>query len=128
MDNDNFHKTAEPNTAVPDWRIITLRQLKSNGVKTWVSFEPVINPIWTICLMDKISPFADAFKVGKLNHNPEIEKQINWAEFLKIVVKKLRYLKKPFYIKKDLAKFDEDNILTPEETDMDFLNLKPWVD
>lgn len=126
--NDKFHKAAEPNTALPGWRTIALRKLKSHGIKTWASFEPVIGTFYATCLMERVSPFVDIYKVGKLNHDPELESKIDWAKFLKAAVKKLRYLKKPFYIKEDLAKFDEDNILTPEEKDMDFLNLKQWVD
>lgn len=118
----------EPNAAFPSERIEVLKKLKQNGIKTWASFEPVLSRFSTCELMDNVNSFVDIYKVGKLNHNAELESKINWAEFLKIIVKKLRYLKKPFYIKKDLAKFDEGNILTHQEKDMDFLNLKPWID
>lgn len=127
-DGPFLNQLYEPNAAIPEFRIGALRELKSHGVKTWVSFEPVINPIWIICLMDKVSSFVDIFKIGKLNHDPELESKIDWPKFLKTVVRELRSLKKPFYIKKDLAKFDEDNILFSYEKDKDFLNLKPWVD
>lgn len=121
-------KKYEPNAPDCGERIRTLIKLKENNIKTWVSLEPVINPGYTLTLIEGSCEFADLYKVGKLNHDPELESKIDWAKFLKTVVRKLRYLKKPFYIKKDLAKFDEDKILTKEEKDMDFLNLKPWVD
>lgn len=126
--NGPLNQLYEPNASWPHDRCLTLLELKRNGIRTWASFEPVINPVWTISLIDEIIPFVDIYKIGKFNHNPELESKIDWAKFLKEVVKKLRYLNKPFYIKKDLAKFDEDKILTREEKDMDFLNLKPWID
>lgn len=118
----------EPYAADTENRKATLRELKKQGIKTWASFEPVLNPTNSLILMEEVSDFVDVYKVGKLNHHPDIEKNIDWGKFLTSVIGLLRDLKKKFYIKTDLAKFDNARNLKPEEKDMDFLNLGSWID
>ena len=100
--------------------------MKENKIKTWVSFEPVINPSETLDLIKKVLSFIDVFKIGKLNHNKEIENKIDWTTFLYEIISILRKENKNFYIKSDLAKFDKDDVLTENEKDMDSLNIKGW--
>jgi DNA repair photolyase len=90
----------------PDYqnRIESLKRLKAQGTRTWVSLEPVIDPAQTLRIIQETSDFVDYYKVGKLNHDPSIEKTIDWQAFLTDVVNELRMLDKPFYIKNDLAK------------------------
>lgn len=94
----------EPNAALPNDRIKSLRVAKQAGIKTWVSFEPVINPDAVIRLIHETYTFVDLYKVGKLNYHPH-EKTINWASFLKIVEATLDKYRCKRYIKKDLEAY-----------------------
>lgn len=48
---------------------------------------------------------VDLYKVGKLNGYPKIESKINWREFGKKAINKLKEYNKKFYIKKDLRQY-----------------------
>jgi DNA repair photolyase len=126
FDNDNDSLKYEPNAALPHERIKMLKILNANNIKTWVSIEPVIFPEQSVKLIEKTLNFVDHYKIGKLNHHPEIEKDINWYEFLLYIVVLLVKNDKDFYIKKDLAKFKKDFFLSEYQTNMDYLNLKPF--
>jgi len=118
--NDKKSKEIEPNASTPTERIDTLKALKSNGIKTWLSLEPVIDPEETLKVIEATAQFVDFYKVGKLNH---IANNTDWAAFSIRAVALLRLMGKQFYIKTDLAKFYPYN-LEPFETDPDFLTLK----
>lgn len=102
FDNDADSKEWEPGAAMPKERINALRTLHGNGIKTFVSFEPVINPEQSLHLMEMSNEYVDVFKVGKINHNKAIEQSIDWTDFLQKTVNYLRKINKPFYIKHDL--------------------------
>jgi len=91
----------EPFAALPDDRIESLKIAHGAGIKTWVSFEPVINPLAVFQMIDRTHSFVDLYKVGKLNYHP-YQKTINWHNFLLEVEIKLKKYNKPYYIKKDL--------------------------
>lgn len=94
----------EPGAALPDERIEALRIAKSAGLQTWVSFEPVINPEAVYRLIDATADFVDLYKVGKLNYHQRA-KEIDWAEFLTQVEKKLDQHGAARYIKNDLEAY-----------------------
>jgi hypothetical protein len=60
----------EPGAALPAERIEALRIAHTAGIKTWVSFEPVIDPESVCRLLDLPHGFVDFYKVGKLNYHP----------------------------------------------------------
>jgi len=91
----------EPCAALPDERIAALKIAKAAGLRTWVSFEPVINPEAVYRLIEQTHEFVDLYKVGKLNYHPHA-KTIDWAAFLVEAEKRLDYYGKQRYIKKDL--------------------------
>lgn len=93
----------EPGASLPYSRMIALDTAHFVGIKTWVSFEPVINPEAVYRLIDKTKDFVDLYKVGKLNYHTHA-KTINWPEFRERVTEKLTALGKDFYIKEDLLK------------------------
>lgn len=67
----------EPNAG---WAIDRFRALvlaKNNGIRTWVSCEPVLNAESVYRLIET-GDFIDRFKIGKLNYHPS---NIDWAEF-----------------------------------------------
>ena len=92
----------EPGAALPEDRIESLRLAHSAGIKTWVSFEPVIDPEAVYRLLGATSEFVDFYKVGKLNYHP-LAKEIDWRRFKKEIEARLTRLEKPYYLKKDLA-------------------------
>jgi DNA repair photolyase len=113
----------EPGAPSPDSRIKGLKGFYKKGIKTWASFEPVIDPKQSLICLEKISGFIDHVRIGKLNNYKGIDKQINWSNFLNDSVKMCRKNNIPFYIKKDLLDFNDRLILKNHEIDQDFLNL-----
>lgn len=94
----------EPEAALPEDRIETIKKSHNLGIKTWVSFEPVLNDEEVFRLLEITHSFVDLYKVGKIsNFNPD--KNINWKEFANKIIKKLKELNKSYYIKKDLKKY-----------------------
>lgn len=82
------------------------------GVKTWASFEPVIDPMQTLWMIEDSAPSLDVIKVGKANHlnswnwpsdqwRKRVE-SIDWAEFAHNAVDLLERLGKTYLIKQDL--------------------------
>lgn len=91
----------ESGASLPDDRIEALQDAWTMGIKTFVSFEPVIDPEAVYRLIDKTHEFVDFYKVGKLNYHSH-QKTIDWPLFRKTVIKQLKYYGKKYMIKKDL--------------------------
>ena len=90
----------EPGAPSIESRIDAFAQAKAYGIFTWVSIEPVINPVESLSVMKKLKGIVDGFKVGKLNHNKVLESKIDWREFLTTAQKILAG--ENVYWKKDL--------------------------
>jgi len=93
----------EPNAGTPLDRMLNLTKAKEKGIKTWVSLEPVIDPEQTLRIIKITHSYVDHYKVGTLNYDP-YKDIIDWKDYGYQAAKLLTALKKPFYIKKDLAK------------------------
>jgi len=117
----------EPNAATPISRIRTLEAFYDAGVRTWISFEPVVDPREVYFLARMTSPFTDHYKIGKMNYAGVLPEplrsqihRIDWREFAHNVIElmeKLGYERSDvqganepgtFYIKQDLAKYLEE--------------------
>ena len=94
----------EPGAWSPVGRIESLYIAHMKGIKTWVSFEPVINPDAVIRLIRRTHSYIDLYKVGKLNYHP-LAKTIDWKQFLFRVEAELDKYGKERYIKKDLEAY-----------------------
>lgn len=94
----------EPEAALPSDRIATIREAKKAGIHTWVSLEPVIDPVASLEIIKITHEFVDLFKVGKLNYHPLAEK-INWHKFTMEVVKTLEKYNCQYYLKVDLRQY-----------------------
>ena len=81
FDNTISSKQWEPNAALPQDRIKALRIAHESVIDTWVSLEPVIDPVQSLHLIDLTCEFVDFYGVGKLNHHPEIENSIDWHKY-----------------------------------------------
>ena len=95
----------EPGSAPTQERIETLARFHKIGVPTWVSLEPVIDPQQTMEIIRRSHEVVDLFKVGKLNHVPNLEKTIDWTAFGHEVISLLKSYGKPYYVKHELEKF-----------------------
>ena len=98
------HIEWEPGAAWPSERALSLKLAHDQGIKTWVSFEPVINPDAVIRLIQRTHTFVDLYKVGKLNYHHKAQ-TIDWQKFLFRVEAELDKYQKERYIKKDLEAY-----------------------
>lgn len=119
-------KEWEPGAASPEDRIAMMTEYHNLGVKTWASFEPVIDPEESIKLIKATLSIIDEYKIGKINNYRGIDKTIDWNKFLREVVSILRDAKKPFYIKYDLRQAAPEVKLFGNEVLPDEFNVKPW--
>lgn len=116
----------EPGAALPMERLAMVKHFHDIGVTTWTSFEPVIDPAQSLDLMEMYAPYTNCFKIGKLNHNPKLEKSIDWRKFLDDAVAIMRKHNKTFIIKSDLLKFNNGTFLYSWETDPRSLDVPPF--
>ena len=59
-------------------RVLPLIEAKKLGIKTWVSFEPVLDDSQVIRYIEEYHSFFDKVKIGKLNY---YRSGINWKHF-----------------------------------------------
>lgn len=88
-------------SATPLSRYMALNEAHRKGIKTWVSFEPVINAENVLKTIKSISHFIDKVKIGKLNYHPS---DINWADFGRKAESLCQQLGIDYYIKDSLRK------------------------
>lgn len=91
----------EPNAIEPMRRLAKLLRAREVGVKTWVSFEPVINQDYVFTIISLYHLAFDKVKIGKLNYHPS---KINWAEFGRNVESLCQSAGLNYYIKDSLRK------------------------
>jgi len=94
----------EPGAALPQERMDALKQAHELGIHTWASLEPVIDSAQSLQLIRETKDFVDEYKVGRWNHDRAAEK-IDWRSFLQEAISELKRIGKPYYIKRDLAKY-----------------------
>lgn len=116
----------EPLAAPAADRLTALKVLHENGIRTWVSFEPVIEPAQTLELLDRTLDYVDEYKVGKINNYLGLDGGINWADFVGRIVRNLRAAGKRFYIKRDLRERCPEVRLSEDERDQDRLLVEPF--
>lgn len=95
----------EPEAALPADRISALEAFHRAGIPTWVSLEPVLDTAATLEIISRTAPIVDEFKVGKLNHYPQLEKEPDWRKFGLEAITLLKSLGKRYYIKRDLRAY-----------------------
>jgi len=90
----------EPNTATPNQRLEALRKAHDMGIKTWVSFEPVLIAEDTLNLYNASKDFVDFYKVGKITGYDEFP--VDWDSFTNTIADLMEKDEQPFFIKHDL--------------------------
>ena len=83
----------------PLFRYTNLIKAHEKGIRTWVSFEPVLNAENVLGMIKDIAPHTDKVKIGKLNYH---KSNINWAEFGRNAEKLCKRLGIDYYIKESL--------------------------
>lgn len=91
---------AEPGAGLPIDRLLKLYEAKKHGIKTWVSFEPVLDINILKCLESHHEVF-DKVKIGKLNYYPS---DIDWKSFGERAEILCKTLNINYYIKDSLRK------------------------
>ncbi len=78
----------EPRAASPQARIDTIKAFNAAGIRTWVSLEPVLDPVVALEIIRRTHKYVDHYKVGTLNYVERLpayfQKQvftINWRKF-----------------------------------------------
>ena len=98
--SDKLRQEWEPGAPSIESRYEAVKKAHKENIYTWVSIEPVINAEESLKVIKDLYDYVDLWKVGKLNHNKEIEKNINWKNFYEKAYDMLK--EKNVYWKKDL--------------------------
>ena len=96
----------EPGAASLADRVAAIRAARRRGIPTWVSMEPVIFPDQALQIVRQVHPIVDHWKVGKVNHRPEIEKAVDWLRFREEITRLFESLGADYYLKKSLTELD----------------------
>jgi len=118
--NEAKSRQWEPGAALPEDRLAALKALHDTGVRTFASFEPVLEPAESLALIERTlqDGSVDNYKIGKLNNYRGLDKDVDWPDFLREVIALLRPTGKQIYIKKCLQEFaPADVLLREDETD-----------
>ena len=99
--DDATCKEWEPKAAPIGDRLLAIREAQSQGIYTWVSIEPVIDPVQAIEVIGRFRDSVDEIRVGKLNHHPHAE-NVDWVTFAKAAYWTLQELDCAWRIKDDL--------------------------
>ena len=83
----------------PLFRYCHLVEAHENGIKTWVSFEPVLCAENALKTIKYVAPHVDKIKIGKLNYHPS---DIDWKEFGQEAERLCQNLGVDYYIKDSL--------------------------
>lgn len=78
-----------------------LLEAKKRGIRTWISFEPVVDAEDVLQEIRALAEYADKIKIGKLNYHPS---DINWADFGRRAEALCQSLGVDYYIKDSLRK------------------------
>lgn len=100
-ENDWYGITLDGSEGIAPKRMKALLEASQKGIKTWVSFEPVVNANTVLAQIGMVDAFVDKVKIGKLNYH---KSDINWKEFGKAAETLCKELGVEYYIKDALRK------------------------
>lgn len=90
---------------MPSDRVADAKEAHNKGIKTWCSFEPVIDADRVLECIENCGDIFDKVKIGKLNYYPS---EINWKKFGEEAETLCKKLGIDYYIKESLRKEMED--------------------
>ena len=94
-----FAPQNDPFAEAPEQRIMLINQAHDLGIKTWISFEPVLFADDVLYMAQATRDYVDKIKIGKLNYHPS---NINWAQFGREAEALCKSLGLDYYIKDSL--------------------------
>jgi len=94
----------EPGAAPIESRVQAIKVAHSLGIRTCVSVEPIIVPEQAISLIDELSPWADEWRVGKLNYHPLAE-EIDWGAWAPRILAALQASGREYLVKSSLRQY-----------------------
>lgn len=100
-ENDWYGITLDGSEGIAPKRMKALLEASQKGIKTWVSFEPVVNANTVLAQIGMVDAFVDKVKIGKLNYH---KSDINWKEFGEAAETLCKELGVEYYIKDALRK------------------------
>lgn len=98
-DADRYSGDDAKSHALRSMKLDSLVLAYSCGIKTWISFEPVLDEEITFRMMRAYAPFTDKYKIGKLNYYGS---DIDWGSFGKKAEALCKELGVEYYIKESL--------------------------
>lgn len=99
LDNGDWYGITYDGRAMRESCFASLLDAHDAGIKTWVSFEPVINAYEVLNAIRYFHMAIDKAKIGKLNYHPS---EINWKEFGEQAETLCKELGIDYYIKDSL--------------------------
>lgn len=119
-------KEWEPYASLPEDRLYTLKTLHENGIKTFASFEPTIEPDESIKLIERTlkDNSVEHYKIGKINNYKNADKWQDWEKYLFNCIELLRPAMKKVYYKFCLRKLAPNVILWDNEKNPDLYNVR----
>ncbi|MFI3229771.1 MAG: hypothetical protein R3Y23_06415, partial [Bacillota bacterium] len=119
--DESKSKRWEPYASTPSERLETLKILHENGIKTFASFEPTIEPQESLALIRKTleDNSVDHYKIGKLNNCGNADKWQNWEQYAADCIALLRPTNKQVYYKHCLRILAPNITFTKEERNPD---------
>lgn len=94
----------EPGAPSVRSRMIHTEILHNNGIRTWVSLEPVIDPAQALLVIMRMHEYVDHWKVGIIQHDAELVAAHDWGKFYHDVTSLLDSVGADYYIKNSLKK------------------------
>ena len=99
--NFEIRSPKEPDAEPPHVRLKNLHEAHQKGIKTWISFEPVLEAVDVLNFLEINPAYVNRVKIGKLNYHPSY---INWKEFGREAEALCNRLGVSYYIKDSLRK------------------------
>lgn len=86
---------------IPVLHLPVLKKAHDRGIKTWISFEPVLNAENVLQAIEETAAYVDKIKIGKLNYH---KSNIDWKQFGEQAEALCKELGLNYYIKDSLRK------------------------
>jgi len=117
--DDDKSMVWESGASLPQERLAALKQLRDMGIKTFASFEPVLEIPESLKLIEQTlrDDSVVHYKIGKLNNYRSMDKGHDWQNYLCRVLEMLRPTNKQIYVKKCLRDVAPDVELFEDEID-----------
>jgi uncharacterized Fe-S cluster-containing radical SAM superfamily protein len=117
--DENKSREWESGAATSKERLKAMQYLHDEGLHTFASFEPVVDPAESLLLIEESLKLdcIDHYKIGKLNNYKGLDRGVDWEGFLHQALSLLRPSGKQLYIKKCLRDLAPNTPLHEDEID-----------